>query len=142
MGFVIALLSGALMSIQGVWNTRLTEQSSQWVTNSFVQASALLVCLVAWFFTGRDSFMKLFSVSNKWLLLSGVLGAFITMTVIKSTGSLGPAKAALLIVVAQITVSYIIELFGLWGMEKQPFEWRKLIGVLISAAGIIIFKWK
>lgn len=142
MGVIIALISGALMSIQGVWNTRLSEESSQWVTNSFVQASALIVCLIAWFFTGRQSFVKLFSVSNKLLLFAGVLGAFITMTVIKSTGSLGPARAALLIVVAQITVSYLIELFGLWGMEKQPFEWRKLIGLVISACGIIIFKWK
>lgn len=142
MGYIIALISGALMSIQGVWNTELTKKSSQWVTNSFVQATALIVCLIAWFFTGRESFVKLFHVPNKFLLLSGVLGAFITMTVIKSTASLGPAKAALLIVIAQLSVSYLIELFGLWGMDKQAFEWRKLIGLLVAIAGIIVFKWE
>ena len=107
-----------------------------------MQATALGVSLVAWVFTGKESFAKLFSINNKLLLFAGVLGAFITMTVIKSTATLGPARAALLIVVSQIAVSYLIELFGLWGMEKQPFEWRKLIGVIISAVGIIIFKWK
>jgi len=142
MGYIIAMISGALMSIQGVWNTELTKKSSQWVTNSFVQASALVVSMIAWFFTGRESFGKLFNVPNKFLLLSGVLGAFITMTVIKSTSSLGPAKAALLIVIAQLSVSYLIELFGLWGMDKQPFEWRKLLGLLISIGGIILFKWE
>lgn len=142
MGYIIAMISGALMSIQGVWNTQLTNKSSQWVTNSFVQATALLVSLIAWFFTGQESFSKLFHISNKFLLLSGVLGAFITMTVIKSTASLGPAKAALLIVIAQLSVSYVIELFGLWGIDRQPFEIRKILGLLISIAGIIVFKWE
>ena len=55
---------------------------------------------------------------------------------------LGPAKAALLIVVSQLLVAYLIELFGIFGVEKAPFEWRKVIGMVIAIAGIIIFKWK
>ena len=70
----------------------------------------------------------------------GVIGAFITITVIKGTEALGPARAAMLIVLAQLTVSYLAELAGLFGVEKQPFEWRKLIG--LAVAGIVVFKWK
>ena len=140
MGVITALISGALMSIQGVWNTQLTKETSQWVTNSYVQATALVVSLVAWFFTGKESFGKLFAVENKYVLLGGVIGAFITYTVIRSVDSLGPAKSALLIVIAQLATSYLIELFGLFGMEKAEFEWRKLIGLLIAVAGIIVFK--
>ena len=76
------------------------------------------------------------------MLLGGCIGAFITYTVIKSMELLGPAKAVLLIVVAQIAVAYLIELFGLFGTEKQPFEWRKVIGMVLAMAGIAIFKWK
>ena len=42
------------MSIQGVWNTQVTKQSSLWVSTGWVQLTALLVCVAAWFFTGRD----------------------------------------------------------------------------------------
>ena len=42
-GFLIALISGALMSIQGVFNTGVTKQSGVWVTNSFVQLTGFLV---------------------------------------------------------------------------------------------------
>ena len=63
-------------------------------------------------------------------------------TVIKSIEMLGPAKSALLIVVAQLLVSYLIELFGMFGMDKEPFEWRKLIGMGIAVIGIAIFQWK
>lgn len=142
MGWIIALISGALMSIQGVFNTEVTKQTSIWVSNSWVQFSALLVCLGAWLFKGRESFGKLWQVDHKYLLLGGVIGAFITLTVIMSMNSLGPAKAALLIVIAQLAVAYVIELFGLFGVEKVDFSWTKLVGLCVAIAGIVIFKWK
>ena len=74
--------------------------------------------------------------------VGGAIGAFITYTVIKSMDSLGPARAVMLIVVAQLLVAYLIELFGLFGAEKQPWEWRKAIGMAVAVAGIVIFKWK
>ena len=74
--------------------------------------------------------------------LGGIIGAFITITVIQSMGSLGPAKAAMLIVISQLAVAYIIELFGLFGVEKVDFQWRKLIGMAVAIVGIVIFKWE
>lgn len=141
-GFFIALISGALMSIQGVFNTQVTKSSSIWVANAFVQLTALLVCLGAWLLADRSSFSALLKVEPKYMLLGGAIGAFITYTVIKSMELLGPAKAVMLIVIAQLIVAYVIELLGWFGVEKQPLEWRKIIGMLVAIAGIVIFKWK
>ena len=141
-GILIALLSGALMSVQGVFNTEVTKQSSLWVSTGWVQFSAFLVCAAAWLFTGRDSIGALWQVDNKYTLLGGVIGAFITVTVIQSMGALGPATAAMLIVISQLAVAYVIELFGMFGVDRQPFEWRKIMGMLIAIAGIVIFKWQ
>ena len=141
-GIWIVILSGTLMSIQGVWNTQVTKQSSLWVSTGWVQLTAFLVCVAAWFFTGRDSVGILWQVENKYTLLGGILGTFITVTVIRSMGKLGPAQATMLIVIAQLVVSYLIEMFGLFGVEKQPFEWKKLAGTAIVVAGIVLFKWE
>ncbi len=141
-GFFIALISGALMSVQGVFNTQVTKASTIWVANAFVQFTALLVCLGAWLITDRSSFGVLTKVEPRYMLLGGAIGAFITYTVIKSMDLLGPAKAVMLIVVAQLLVAYVIELFGWFGVDKQPFEWKKVIGMLAAIAGIIIFKWE
>ncbi len=141
MGVLIALLSGALMSVQGVFNTEVTKQTSLWVSSAFVQFTALLVCLLAWLFRDRTSFLSLAGVDHKYMLCSGILGAFITVTVVKSMGDLGPARAAMLIVVSQLLIAYLIELFGIFGVERQPFLWRKAIGMGLSIVGIIIFKW-
>ena len=140
MGIIIALISGALMSIQGVFNTKVTEQSSMWVAAGWVQFSAFLTCVGIWLFTGRQPVGDLLQVTPKYVLLGGVIGALITYTVVKSMSGLGPAQAALLFVVSQIVVAYCIELFGLFGVEKADFQWRKLIGALVAVAGIVIFR--
>lgn len=141
MGFIIALLSGALMSIQGVFNTEVTKQTSIWVSSGWVQFSAFIACVIMWFFTGRNEVGGLFQVEPKYMLAGGIMGALITYTVIKSVGTLGPTKSALLIVVAQIIVAYAIEVMGLFGVDKVGFEWKKAIGALVAIAGIIIFRW-
>ena len=133
-GIFIALISGALMSVQGVFNTQVTKSSSIWSASSFVQLTALIVCLGAWACTDRNNLLQVFRVEPKYMLLGGAIGAFITYTVIKSMD--------MLVVVAQLAVAYGIELFGLFGVEKQPWEWRKALGMAVAVAGIVIFKWK
>ena len=140
-GILIALLSGALMSIQGVFNTQVTKATSVWVANIFVQFTALLVCLAAWLITDRSSLEALGKVEPKYMLLGGAIGAFITYTVIKGMEALGPAKAVMLIVISQHILAYVIEVFGLFGVEKQPLELRRVIGMGIAIVGVVIFKW-
>ena len=113
-----------------------------WVSNAWVQLSAFALCLVAWLIVGRDSVTTLAKVEPRYVLLGGVIGAGITWTVIKSMEQLGPAKAALLIVISQLIVAYVIELLGLFGVDKEPLEWRKIIGMVIALIGVAIFQWK
>ena len=141
-GFLIAVISGALMSVQGVFNTQVTKASGIWAAAAFVQFSALLVCLGAWALFERQSLLQVFTVQPKYMLLGGAIGAFITYTVIQSMSSLGPAKAAMLIVISQLIVAYVIEVFGMFGMDKTGFSWRKILGMGIAIVGIIIFKWE
>lgn len=142
-GFLIALISGALMSLQGVFNTNITKQTGPWLTNSFVQLTGFLVCFLIWFFLERKEtkWVELAGVSNKYMLVGGILGAMITWTVILSMGKLGPAKAIFLIVFAQIVLAYLIEVFGWFGVEKATFQWTKLLAIAIMIGGIGLFQW-
>lgn len=138
-GFLIAMISGALMSIQGVFNTGVTKSSSIWVAAGFVQITAFITCVVMWIYDGRPPVMGLFGVQPKIALLGGVIGAFITYTVIRAMSTLGVAKAELTIVVTQIAVAYLIELFGMFGSKKGDFSWMKLLGIAVAVAGLVIF---
>ncbi len=138
-GFIIAIVSGALMSIQGIFNTNVTKSSSIWVAAGFVQLTALATCLIMWFFNGRPEISGVLRVDNKVSLLGGVIGAFITFTVVKSVSELGIAKAEITIVVAQVIVAYLIEIFGLFGSKKAEFSWLKLLALIIAAGGVFMF---
>ena len=107
-GILIALISGALMSLQGVFNTGVTKQTGTWLTNSWVQFTGFLICVVVWFLKERQEshIASLFQIDHKYMLLGGVIGAFITLTVIISMRNLGPAQAVLLIVISQVVVAY------------------------------------
>jgi len=141
-GFFIALLSGALMSIQGVFNTEVTKASSMWISAAWVQLTALVTCLLAWALTDRKNMLTVFEVTPRYMLLGGVIGAFITFTVIRSMDSLGPAKAVMLIVISQLLVAYLIELLGLFGVERADFSWRKMLGMAVAIVGVVIFRWE
>lgn len=142
MGYLIAALSGVLMSLQGILNTEVTKQTSVWVSAAWVQVTALAVSVIAWKVTGGSSFLAIKDVTPRYMLLGGVIGAFITITVIMSMGSVGPAQATMFIVVAQVIFSWLVELVGLFGVEKTSFSWSKMAGMVLAIAGMLIFKWE
>ena len=72
-GILTALLSGALMSVQGVFNTEVTKQTSIWVSAGWVQLTAFLTCVAAWLFSGRQSIPALLQVEPRYMLAGGVL---------------------------------------------------------------------
>ena len=141
-GIWIAILSGVLMSVQGVFNTDVTERSSLWVANSWVQMTAFAVCIVVWGIADRSSLVLLSEVRPRYVLLGGVIGAFITLTVVKSMDIMGPAQAVLFIVTAQMISAYVIELIGLFETEKADFSVQKLIGMAVAVGGVILFQWE
>ncbi|MEF9958889.1 MAG: DMT family transporter [Niameybacter sp.] len=141
MASLVAILSGLLMSIQGVFNTRVNEKAGLWFTNAIVHGIGLITCLIVLVFV-RDADLGGLKSVNKFYLLGGVLGAGIVYTVILSISKLGPAGATMLILIAQIVGSYLIQLLGLFGTEKSTFQWTKLLAVGVIAAGIVLFQWK
>ena len=92
--------------------------------------------------TEGSSFLAIKDVTPRYMLFGGVIGAFITITVIMSMGSVGPAQATMFIVVAQVIFSWLVELAGLFGVEKTSFSWSKAVGMILAIAGMLIFKWE
>ena len=131
-GLITAIISGISMSLQGVFNTRLSEKIGTWETNTFVQATGLILSLIILFFF-RDGTFREIKSTNKLYLLGGILGVVITFTVMLSMKSLGVTIG---------TAVILIDAFGLFGTEKVPFSLHEILGIAIMVAGIVLFKWK
>lgn len=139
-GFIFAVIAGAVMSIQGVFNTRVSDKIGIWESNVFVQGTAFIIALVIMLIWGNGSFSALSSVDNRIYLTGGILGVCITATVMLAVGKLSPALAVSAILVAQLLTAAIIDAFGLFGTEKNPFTWNKYVGIIMLIGGIILFK--
>ena len=134
------MASGILMSMQGIFNTRVQEETGVWVSAVWAQVTAFLVCLVCWGAVDRGDFLVLRDVTPRYVLLGGVLGAGITVTVIFGMRLVGPAQATVCIVVAQMIFSWLAERFGWFGVEKMPFSWMQFLGILLAAGGLVLLR--
>lgn len=137
---IFAIISGISMSVQGIFDTRLSEKIGLWETNVLVQGTALILTLLITLFFGKGSYSELKTV-NKLYLLGGAFGVIITFTVMISISKLGATYAIGLILIAQIIAAALIDALGLFGSEKLNFHLKDILGVAIMIIGIIIFKW-
>ncbi len=141
LGIIFGVIAGALMSIQGVMNTRLGEKIGVYEANVIVAGAAFILSVVFLFILGKGDF-KMVSQVNKFYLFGGVLGYLITITVMLAIGKSSPAVAVSSILIAQLLVASLIEAFGIMGSEKIPFLWNKYAGLALMIGGMILFKFK
>ncbi|GCD09326.1 membrane protein [Clostridium tagluense] len=141
MGLIFSVIAGVCMSLQGVFNTRLSEKIGLWETNVFVQGTALIVTLIILLVAGNGN-LKAIKDVNKLYLLGGLLGAIIIFSVMQGITKLGPTYSIATILVAQLLAAGIIDSFGMFGAEQIKFTLSKFIGIGIMIVGITIFKWK
>lgn len=138
-GFIFSIIAGAAMSIQGVFNTRLSDKIGLYESNMFVQGTAFAFALIAMVIMGKGDFTKI-SECNKLYLLGGFIGIVITVTVMLAMSALSPTVAVSVILISQLVVAALIDAFGLFGTEKIAFGLSKYIGIALMIAGVIVFK--
>lgn len=138
-GTIMSIIAGAVMSIQGVFNTRLSDKTGLFESNVIVQGTAFLAALLIWWIFGKGD-IKAVSEVNKLYLTGGLLGTAITVTVMLGMKNLSPAYAVSIILVSQLLTAGAIDFFGLFGTEKIVFGIRKIIGIITMIAGMLLFK--
>ena len=140
-GWIMSIIAGASMSLQGVINTRLSEKIGVYESNVFVQGTALIFGIIVLWIMGKGDFTQITQV-NKVYWLGGILGTIIIITVMVAIGKLSPTHAIAVILISQLLVAAIIDAFGWLGTDKIPFTWNKWMGLVLMIAGVIAFKWE
>lgn len=141
-GILVALLSGALMSVQGVFNTELTKQDQPLGIHRLGTDFSLFnlcVCLAFYrtggsgcTFAGRPQIPSAGRGYRRFYYCDGDSEYVISWACPGGYAHCGGSACGRL----------CVELLGLFGVEKVDFEWRRLIGMAVAIVGIIIFKWE
>ncbi len=140
-GILFAVFGGILITLQGVFSSRISAKIGLWETNTLIHSAGLLLTLIFLFFRSDGSFGRLNQVPS--LYLPGLFfGAFIVLCVIRSITNLGPTLGTAILLVTQLLVAMVIDYYGLFDTAPLKFHISKPLGIGLMIAGIIVFKIK
>ncbi len=139
LGIIYAIVAGILVSVQSVFNTQVSAKIGIWETTTMVHIFGLILSASILFFVGDGNLSKIGEV-NKLYLVGGFFGAIIVFSSMKAISMLGAAYSISIMLVAQLIVALLIDIFGLFGTEKIHLDFTKPLGVVVMIIGIIIFK--
>jgi len=122
------------MALQGSLNAALGKVAGLWETTFIVHATGLILAgaLVFAFRVGNGSVL---ARAPWYTYLGGLIGVIIIYAVARSIPLVGVAGATTAIILGQVFTAALIDYFGLFGLEKIPFCWWRILGALAMAGG-------
>src|ERR1700730_16338970 len=139
----LTLLTGALLPIQAILNTRLGRQTGGPLMGSLLSFGVGLICLLLLNLSANSNAvlnLKPAIVTPWYLWLGGFLGAIFVGYITWVNQQQGVALTFALVVSGQIFCSLIIDHFGLFGSAISSINLGKLIGAVLIIAGIVLIK--
>lgn len=138
-GLAIALIGGFFLSLQNIFNSKVNEQTGPWSATTLILGMGFLASfLIGLILEGKSMFI-LDNMKN-WYWFSGIIGVGVVTCLIQSIRLLGPTYAISIVLTSQLCFALLFDSLGWLGLEKMPFTYQQLLGVLIIIGGIIIFK--
>ncbi len=71
----------------------------------------------------------------KWLLLGGVMGAFIVFSITVAGPRIGVVATTAFLIAAQFALAAVIDRYGWFGVERVAFSWPRVLGIGLLVAG-------
>jgi bacterial/archaeal transporter family-2 protein len=140
LGLFFAVLAGLLVGLQNIFNAKVNEQAGTWATTALVLGLGFLASMtLGLVFEGSGLFML--DNMKTWHWFSGLIGVGVVVCLVQGTRLLGPTYAIAIVLTSQLGFALLWDSLGWFGLEKIPFTFQQLVGVLVIAGGVIVFKF-
>ena len=70
-----------------------------------------------------------------WMLLGGLMGLLIVFTITYAGTRIGVAATVGILIAGQLVAGAAIDRWGLFGSEKIPLHWPRLLGIVLLGIG-------
>lgn len=138
-GALFALLGGLCITLQGIFNARVSETIGGWHTTSMVHMIAFAIALMIYLYV-QDGKGKSFKRVPSLYLIGGSFGVIVVFSELTAIHMIGPASAIALLLVSQIGTAFLIEARGWFGEAKVPITLRQTIGLTMMIVGVVLFQ--
>jgi len=143
LSLAIALLVGALITVQVGANTRLKEAFGEALPAVIVSSSLGVLILAAVALIGRSSWPSGATLAGVpwWGWLGGALGAVYAIATVLLARTLGAATLIALVVTGQLVCSVVLDHFGAVGFSEHAVSVGRIAGCLLLIGGTVLI-WR
>jgi transporter family-2 protein len=131
----VALLGGVAVGLQGPLSSLMSQRLGVLESIFIVHIGGALLTLVPLLIKGGGNLLNWKSVP--WYALgAGAFGLVVISSMSYAIPRLGVTAAIMVLVAAQLTVSVVLDHFGLLGAEVRRIDLSRLLGIAVLFAGV------
>ncbi|WP_046227628.1 DMT family transporter [Paenibacillus dauci] len=138
-GILFALLGGACITLQGVANNRISQDIGTWQAATITQLTGFILAALVLLIV-RDGSWQGFKQVKPLYLFGGALASIIIYSEVMAIQYVGVTLTVSALLIAQLCVTFLIDLRGWFGVVRQKMTMPQFIGILMMIGGVIILK--
>jgi bacterial/archaeal transporter family-2 protein len=139
-GIIFAFLAGGFITLQGVANSRISQDIGPWQAATVTQLTGFLMALLIVMIV-RDGKWKNFKGVRPLYLTGGSFAAVVIYGNIFGIKEIGVTLTIAVILIAQLAITFLIDGKGWFGVLKQKMRLPQFIGIGMMIAGVGILKF-
>jgi transporter family-2 protein len=140
-GALVALLTGLAIGTQATISSRVGNIIGEIRTgmlSNFLGGIVAGILVIAVLLRGAPQTVKVPWTIIAVLMLSGTLGIFIITGISFSLQRAGIAAGLATVILGQLLFSFLVDSFGLGGVEPIPVSLQRLSGIIVTALGVYL----
>lgn len=139
-GILFALIAGTCITLQGVINSRISQDVGTLPAIAVTQFAGFCLALIILLLVRDGKPAQLRRVKPLYLF-AGAFGVFIIFNEVTSIQLIGVTVTMSVILVAQIVMAFLIDVRGWFEIEKPAFGAPQFIGVAMMIIGVLIMQF-
>ncbi|WP_419875001.1 DMT family transporter [Candidatus Pristimantibacillus sp. PTI5] len=139
-GSLFAFIGGALITLQGAANSRISQDIGTWQAAMITQLTGFITALLILLLI-RDGNWREFKQVKPLYLSGGAYAAVIIFSNVTAIHQIGVTFTIAAVLIAQLCLTFLIDGNGWFGVAKQKMRLPQFIGLGMMMAGVVILKF-
>jgi transporter family-2 protein len=135
---VVMAVAGGLVALQAPINSRLGRAVGSFPSAALSFTVGLLALLAIVVIAGQVDGFSRAGNAPWWAFVGGLCGAIYVSAALVSVRTLGAGGVTAATIAGQLTLSVVVDRFGLLGVEQRAINAPRIVGIALLVAGVAL----
>ncbi|MCR8645239.1 DMT family transporter [Paenibacillus sp. N1-5-1-14] len=140
-GIIFACLGGFFITLQGVANSRISQDIGTWQTAALTQLTGFVAAVIILMLFIRNRDIKKLKQVKPLYLTGGTFAAVIIFSNVTAIHHIGVTLSVAVLLIAQLGLTFLIDCNGWFSVAKKKMGITQFIGIALMIAGVIVLKY-